>query len=404
MKKLTLTTLQFLLTVFAFFFSVTASMAQSDSVNIQIREKVINEIAKESEAKSKALEDKISSLDKKIKDIDSTLSKPSTELQTIEKLKERVKALEERQEAERSKELSVYASNYQTAVINLVSMEKEIKPLELFNASREFYSGLNDVANPMNYQGYNEWFAVFKKYMDDNKSKDAVLEVTSKVLATAGNLTKDLGITGTVSECLFASIGKFVEFLGGGKKNKELRDQSMKMFRLTMTLSQYTTDKNLIEDEWADINTQLEELKRLQDTTLTDALKYLGISRQDFKSKYTDETNAIKILDYLTWIRETAAKKVETERTSNGENWKDKIFLDMETVQSLKIRFGQTTTHVHGNIERYKGLIKKYKENEDIGEKVKGLETKLTRLADAFVATFNPQKYISDAIKMYRKD
>jgi hypothetical protein len=283
-------------------------------------------------------------------------------------------------------------------------MEREIKPLELFTASREFYGQLNEVSNPMMYPGFNEWFTVFKKYLDDNKNKDAVLKVTSKILATAGNFTKDLGITGTVSECLLLSVGKFIEFLGGGTRNKDLRDKSMKMFQLSMTLSQYTADKNLIEDEWEDINTQLDELKILQDTTLREVLNYIGISKEDINRKFIGETNSILTLNYLNVIKDLSGRKVEKERNQNVENWKDKLYLDMETVQSLKIRFGQTTTHIHGNIVRYKGLIKKYKDNEDIGAKVTSLEDKLGRMSNAFEATFNPQKYISDAVKMYRKD
>jgi hypothetical protein len=375
------------------------SHGQTDEASL--REKVLSDITKESETKSKELEEKIIFLDRKIKDIDATLSKPNTDEGIIDKLKERVRTLEEKEDAQKKKELAVYQANYQTAVINLVSMEREIKPLELFFASQEFYSQLNQISNPMEYPDFSRWYAEFKTYLETNRRSDAVLDVTSRLLTTAGDFSRGFGITGALSESLFLSMGKFVESFSG-KNKKDLRDKSLRMFQLTMTLSQYTTDKNFIENDWDDINKQLEELKSLQESTLNETLKYIGIARSDFESNFIAETNAIKTLDYLNKVKNLAGEKVMLERGSNGDGWKDKIYVDMQTVQSLKIRFGQTTTRLHSNIRKYDDLVKKYKNDEFLGARVYGLETKLIKLSDTFDKTFNPQKYISDAVKMYK--
>ncbi|GAA0194214.1 hypothetical protein GCM10009122_57510 [Fulvivirga kasyanovii] len=365
-----------------------------------IRNKVLEDIVKESSDTNSKLEKKIGELDQKIKDIDDALLSSKSEEETISKLRERIKILEEKEQAQRNQELSIYTANYQTAVINLVSMEKEIRPLELFAASRDFYDELNEVSNPMSYDGYKDWFTIFKKFVNEKKDKDATLEVTSKILNTVGDFTGSIGITGALSECLFDSIGKFIESLGS--RDKKLRKQSVEMFNLTMILSQYANDKNLIESEWSTIETELSELKEVQKKNIAETLKSLSIDKNDFDQKFLQETNAIKSLNYLNKIKDLAKGKVESERKNNIDSWKDNIYLDMQTVQSLKIRFGQNTTHIFSNLKKYQDLVNKYKKDTSIGVKVISLEGKLSRLEKAFDQTFNPQKYISDASRMYK--
>lgn len=379
--------------------SFNQAFTQTDEASV--RNHVLNEITRESEAKSKELEEKIMMLDDRIKLIDSTLTQSNSDQVTVEQLRERVKVLEAKQAAQKSKELSVYRANYQTAVINLISMEKEIKPLELFTASRDFYGQLSDISNPTNYAGFQKWYTNFKGYVEKNKERDATLEVTSRVLNTISDFAGETGITGAISYCLFSSIGKFIESLGGNR-NKELREESQKMFQLVMTLSQYATDKNLIENEWNELEKELEELKALQDSNLDEVFKFIGLNRSELKEGFLNETNAINSLHYLNKIKDLAGEKVTSERDSNSEAWKDKIYLRLQAVQSLKIRFGQTTTHIHSNIERYNGLVGKYENDAFIGAKVSVLKLKLLRLSNSFDSTFRPQKYISDAVMMYK--
>ncbi|MEW7280683.1 hypothetical protein ABW636_19000 [Aquimarina sp. 2201CG1-2-11] len=391
---------QSLLVLSLSFFLLQNSFAQTDEKSI--RDKVLYEITTENEKKTSELEKQISDLNRSIVEIDSLLQVPqNSQKQTIKKLRKRVEFLELKEEAEKKKELEIYKFNFQTAVINLVSMEKEIKPLELFAASQDFYAELNSTANPTKYSGFSVWYSKFKVYLNDTKKQDAFLNIATNILDKAGDFSKEFGITGTVSDILFSSVSMFIQSLGG-KKKKKIREESEKMFRLIMTLSQFSTDKNLIENEWDEIEKQLTELKELQDTTLNKTLNFLGISKSDFTSYYINETNAIQSLNYLNQIKNVAGEKVAKRRKTKADIWKDEIFLEMNTVQSLKIRFGQTTTSIDSNIQRYKGLITKYKTDDNIGNKISGLESKLTRLDNAFDDNFRPQKYVSDAIRMYK--
>ncbi len=106
-------------------------------------------------------------LDRKFKDLDSTiltldlrtgiLDKAITEAKDVSaeatRLKERLLYIEQKQSALEDAETSIYQANYQSAIINLVSMEREIKPLTLFQSTRDFGSALVSAANPMEYPG-----------------------------------------------------------------------------------------------------------------------------------------------------------------------------------------------------------------------------------------------------------
>ena len=115
--------------------------------------------------------------------------------------------LEKKDETVNENIVGAYDHNYKSAVINLVFMDRELKPLVLFNASREFFQGLSDVSNPMNYSGYNDWFLKFKAYMDKTKSKDANLAVLDNLLSLTGGLSKGIPLAGPVATSLMSGIG-----------------------------------------------------------------------------------------------------------------------------------------------------------------------------------------------------
>jgi hypothetical protein len=73
----------------------------------------------------------------------------------------------------------------------------------------------------------------------------------------------------------------------------------------------------------------------------------------------------------------------------------------MVTVQNLKIRFGTLTFRILENLDKYKGLIKKYKQDEYLKDKVDQLDLKLNLVRNSFESTFNPQDYIKASNEMY---
>jgi hypothetical protein len=74
----------------------------------------------------------------------------------------------------------------------------------------------------------------------------------------------------------------------------------------------------------------------------------------------------------------------------------------MNEVQSLKLRFGQITFRISENIVKYADLFAKYRNDEQLGSKVKDLELKLKDLQETFDKTFDPLDYINSASKMYK--
>jgi len=203
--------------------------AQSFVGDESVTQQVLQELNKERSLLSQNLEFRIKEIDSKISDLDESIKNTNSSAEKVDKLLERVKYLEERQEELDKNTISVYKYNYSSAVLNLASMEREIKPLNLFNASREFYATLDQVSNPMYYDGYKEWFGEFKKFVEEEKKDDARLSAVSHILNVTGDLAQGTPFTGMFAGTLFDGIGSFINSLGWG--DKKLKKQSTEMLK-----------------------------------------------------------------------------------------------------------------------------------------------------------------------------
>ena len=387
--------------LFVFFGSISASaQLYSEDQSASVTEQVLKELNRERSLLSQNLEFRIKEIDTKITNLDESIRTSNSASEKVEKLLERVKFLEQRQEEIDKNTVSVYKYNYSSAVLNLASMEREIKPLSLFNSSREFYSTLDKVSNPMNYDGYQQWFGKFKGYIEEEKEDDAKLEALNHMLQVTGDLAKGTPFTGMFAGSLIDGISQFVGSLN--RRDKELREKSIKMLKLTTSISQFTHDKDLIETEWEGINKNLNELKELQQEAIEDNLvEILGISRNGFTEKFTNETDAKKRTQYILDISKIAENKIVEERKTNPENWKQEYHDQMLTVQNLKIRFGMLTFRILENLEKYEKLIAKYENDPFLKDEMKNLRLKLDLVRNSFESTFNPQEYIRASNEMY---
>lgn len=371
-----------------------------DSDDATVTEQVLKELNRERSLLSQNLEFRIKEIDSKINNLDESIKTSNSASEKVEKLLERVKYLEERQEEVDKNTISVYKYNYSSAVLNLASMEREIKPLNLFNSSREFYSTLDAVSNPMNYEGYQEWFGKFQNYVKEEKEDDARLEALNHMLQVTGDLAKGTPFTGMFAGSLVDGISQFIGSLN--RRDKELREKSMRMLKLTTSISQFTHDKDLIETEWEGINKSLNELKDLQDKAMKDNLvEILGISKDEFTENFTDETDAKKRTQYILDISKIAENKIVEERAKNPENWKQEYHDQMLRVQNLKIRFGMLTFRILENLNKYEKLIEKYQNDPFLKDEMKNLRLKLDLVRNSFETTFNPQEYIKASNEMY---
>lgn len=386
-----------------------ASYAQPDeplieeSVDRALKENVLESIQKSRDSADLAISSELVSLEKRILLLDSLLNRGVvSEKEKVQRLLERVKLIEDVQDANQQAQLNTFQGNYQSAVINLVSMDRELKPLVLFSAAKDFYSSLNNVSNPTTYPGFTQWFATYKAYLERERKKEATAAVVSNLLSITGDLTKGTPLSGPLAQTLFVSIGNFVNSIGSNQK--ELRAQSEKMFGLTMTLSQFTHDKDLIETEWDDINKELAELSKIYNQALVQNLRVLEIDTVTFKQRFTKETDANRRFVYLNELTKVISDAVAQERTKNPKAWKETFRYEMKTVQSLKVRFGNLTFRISQNLGKYQSLIDKYKNDPEVGSRVKDLEIKLKSLKGSFDDLFDPLEYIKSADRMYKED
>lgn len=386
--------------VVIFGLNITEAQIYNDNAEATVTEQVLKELNRERSMLSQNLEFRIKEIDSKINNLDESIKNTNSASEKVEKLLERVKYLEERQEEIDKNTISVYKYNYSSAVLNLASMEREIKPLTLFNASREFYTTLDKVSNPMNYEGYEEWFGKFKSYVEEEKKDDARLEALNHMLTVTGNLMEGTPFTGVFAGSLFDGISQFIGSLN--RRDKELKEKSVNMLKLTTSISQFTHDKDLIETEWQGINKSLNELKELQSEAINENLvEILGIKIKDFNDHFTNETDAKKRTQYILDISKIAENKIVEERKTNPENWKQEYHDQMLQVQNLKIRFGMLTFRILENLDKYEKLIQKYQNDPYLKDEMRNLKLKLDLVRNSFESTFNPQEYIKASNEMY---
>jgi len=377
-----------------------ATLGQSIEDNKSVTTLVLSELNRERLLQRENLDFRIKQMDSKIDYLDESIKNTNSSSEKVEKLLERVQILEEKQSELDKNVVSVYKYNYSSAVLNLGSMEREIKPLNLFNSSREFYTTLDKVSNPMNYEGYTAWFKNFEKYIEDNKGSEAKLAALSNIMQVTGNLAEGTPFTGMFAGSLFDGIGLFINSLG--RRDRELREKSLKMFKLTTLVSQFTHEKDLIETEWNAITKSLDELKEIQHNAMEENIvKILEINRSDFKKYFTDETDAKKRTRYILDISKIAEDKIAEEKNKNPENWKQDYYNQMVAIQNLKIRFGTITFRIMENLDKYKLLINKYKNDDLLKDNIAQLDSKLISVRNSFESTFNPQDYIKASNEMY---
>ena len=396
MKKLTLS-LSLFLAISAN--AVSQSLSETTS-NERVTDQVLKELNRERTLLSQNLDFRIKEIDSKINSLDESIKNSRTASDKVEKLLERVKYLEERQSEIDKNTVSVYKYNYSSAVLNLASMEREIKPLNLFNSSREFYSTLDKVSNPMHYEGYQEWFGEFQNFIKEEEQDNARLAALNHIIEVTGDLSQGTPFVGMFAGSLFDGIGTFINSLN--RRDKELREQSIKMLKLTTSVSQFTHDKDLIETEWEAINKSLDELRNIQDKAMKENFEQmLGIDLKAFERKFTNETDAKKRTQYILDISKIAENKIVEEREKNSENWKQSYHDQMLAVQNLKIRFGDITFRILENLNKYENLIDKYKKDPYLKDRMGDLELKLDIVKNSFESTFNPQEYIKASNEMY---
>jgi BMFP domain-containing protein YqiC len=378
-------------------FGQTADTTLASDKNI--RNKVLSDIQDNLDKKTKNIDQTLSRLDNKVDSLDVQIAASRDARDKVDKLLQRVQALEQKQQAIEENELYVYQANYQSALINLVSMDKEIKPLLLFNSAKNFFATLSETADPMKYPGYQEWYKGFYNYIEKVKDKDPAMSVLADMVTISGNITSATPIAGPVFQALFIGINDYVNTQAS--RRKELKEQSMKMFLLTAKLGEFNYDKDLIEQQWEIVTKDLEKLQIHYDTILNQNLALLQIKPADYIAAFSRENDAELRYQFLTDLRKRAAALVTARKAADIKTWKQPIYYELMDVQSLKERFGELTFEIRGIMSKYNEVILKYKSDPEIGLKVQELGVKLDAMSDTFDSAFDPTEYINSATRMY---
>jgi len=382
--------------------AMTISTMPPAEKNLQennVREKILKDIQKNLDKKNSEIDSTIYNLDSRVGRLDSLL-KTGNAKERIDKLVERVQILEEKQRALEQNELNIYEANYQSAIINLVSMDREIKPLYLFHATRDFFNALSETTNPMTYPDFKKGFDKYREYVNSIKDEGEVQKSVAEIVGASGFVLADVPLVGAYSELLFKSMEDYINSIG--QKKRDMKVDAEKMFAVTLALSQFTSDKNQVESEWEGITESLEEMQIYYDTLLNKNARMMGIKREDIMAGFTRQTDADKRYLYLSELRQKAADYVVQMKKENPKDWKVNIYYQLIDVQSQKVRYGDLTYRITRHISRYDKLIAKYKNNKMIGDHVGKLEDKLHELKSSFDETFEPFQYVHAATQMYK--
>lgn len=380
--------------------SVFAQISDSLGTEKELREKVLSDIQVSLDKKTRSIDSTVFRLDQKVNDLDKSIIETNNAKEKADKLLERVQALEDKQRALEQNELIVFEANYQSAIVNLLYMDREIKPVILFESTKEFFGLLSDVTNPTTYPDYNEWFLKFHSYIEKDKDKEPTLDVLIKLMDVTGTAAGNIPLGGPITTLFFTGIDDYIKTLS--KKQHQLKEQSENMFLLISKLSQFDHDKGAIEQDWELITKELDELHSHYEVILDQNLKTLGITPADFNERFTRENDADKRYSYITGIRKKASELVASQKESNPKDWKENIYYSLMDIQSIKLRFGNITFRLQAYIDKYESLLKEYSKDPAMGVKMTVLQKKLNELKDIFENAFNPLDYINSTTRMYK--
>ena len=378
----------------------TTGLPDNANTENNVMAKIMNDIQQNLDRKNKMFDSTMLKLDKRVGKLDSLIKITGNPRERFDRLVERVQVLEEKQKAVEQNEINVYEANYQSAIINLVSMDREIKPLYLFHATKDFFNTLTETSNPASYDEFRKGFESFRVYVDKVKETNATQKAVSEVIGASGGITGGIPIVGAYSQLMFSSMAEYVNSIG--HKKRELKVEAEQMFAITAALSQFTTDKNLIENEWDGITESLDEMQEYYDTVLNHNLNMIDINRGEFTNSFTHQGDASKRYIYLTTLRKKAAQYVLDMIKQDPKDWKENIYYQLMGVQYLKVRYGDITCRVKHHINKYNTLIVKYKNNKQIGTHISALDDKLNLLKSTFDDAFEPEQYVHSATQMYK--
>lgn len=386
---------------FAFLTAFTVGLYAQTETTISVSDKIIMERDNELNGyknKLKENDNAIKILQDRLSESNNTQVKITTLDGLQQKLDERIKSLETA-----SKRKANY--NGQLALIELLSVQRDLQPAQLFTSSQTFFTQLGNISNLQNYKTFTDWKTEYEKWYVRQDKDDQMLELVNSSINLIGNVANKVPLYGSIVQTATAGIGNLISSFGN--RHKELKQQTPEMLKLLSATSQFENQKAIINHEWEQINKELDQLQSENDKLLKDQLVYYGIDYNEYTLEYLNATLDTYRDNFKTKCRTTINKKLTSldKDTPTANKWLGQVETYMYKVQSLRIRFGNLTNRMLSNIDRYEQLIKLFSDNtkfpQELTEKIKGLGETLSSVKKNFSATFKPERYIEDSAVMY---
>lgn len=391
-----------LITIFTLFsFDSFSQETVENSIAEQIKTERDNQL-KELNEKLKRNEEEVNRLTEKLAATDNKNQTDKEKIVDLEKLQialdHRLKFIEEGPKTKLN-------LNGQLAFTELLSIQRDIQPLDLFLSSQSFFNQLGNIGKIQNYNTFNVWKTEYDNWYNKQGKDDLMMEVINNSLSLISSAGSTIPLYGTMVSTVSSGITALVTSIG--KREKDLSDKTPAMLRLLNVTSQFENQKSIIDHEWAQINKELEQLQKENSFLLEDQMTYYGISMLDYKKRYL---NATLDIDRETFKNES--RKAISEKLANLDNsqetkgkWLGQVETYMYKVQSLRLRFGQLTTRMLVNMDQYESLIEVYSDSSkfpsEFTTQINGLNNSLRTLKSKFYASYNPAKYIEDSAVMY---
>lgn len=357
--------------------------------------------------------------DKQLKELMEKLQKNEAEvsrltekLSTIDQRKtnEKIKAMENLQIAldnririiEETPKIRT-SLNGQLAFTELLSIQRDIQPAELFLTSSAFFTQLGEVGNLQNYNDFNSWKTEYDKWYEKQSNNDQMIQLVNSSITLISNPINKVPLYGSIVQSVTSGVTFMMTSMGN--KEKHLMEKTPSMLRLLNATSQFEYQKSMIDHEWELINKELNLLQVEHRQLLKEQLGYYGLSESECQLQYLGETLDSKRDAYKNNCRLTISDRLNALDVSTKGKWMGQVEIYMYKVQSLRMRFGQLTMRMLSNIQRYEELIAVYSDHTkfplEFTGKLISLQSSLAAVRNKFYTSFNPAKYIEDSAVMY---
>jgi hypothetical protein len=295
--------------------------------------------------------------------------------------------------------------NGQLAFTELLSIQRDIQPVELFLTSQSFFDQLGSVGQIQQYKSFALWKGEFNKWYEKDGKSDGMAGVLQSSLNLISSASSAVPLYGTIVNTAVSGVTTLMSTLG--KKEKDLYERTPEMLRVLTVSSQFEQQKSIIDQEWTLINQELEQLQKENSILLEEQMAYFEISQLRYESKYLRATLDSERENFKNECRKSISDKIlllDSKPETKGK-WLGQIETYMYKVQSLRLRFGQLTSRMKANINQYETLIKTYSDPikfpAEFTGKIIALNSPLNNLKNKFYSSFNPAKYIEDSAVMY---